>query len=128
MTAELSIEKGVRKLTQDGKKGGTVGTARGTSPKGVIAIWTSPDGDVVATNADFDRSSYGGFKLWEAQRMRARRAVQRDAVDRYAGPAIAACLSNYLFEQIAEAMRGKGHKITCRSVGYDDEIREAIER
>lgn len=35
---------------------------------------TSPDGDVIATAADFSRSGYGGFKLWEAQRMRARDA------------------------------------------------------
>lgn len=96
-------------------------------PKGVVAIWTSPDGDVIATAADFDRSGYGGFKLWEAQRMRARDAVRRRAVEAYCSTALTDCLSSYLFQQIGEEMNRKGHKITARSVGYDDETRAAIE-
>lgn len=39
---------------------------------GVVALLTAADGRVMATACDFDKSGYGGFKLHEAQRIRAR--------------------------------------------------------
>lgn len=97
-------------------------------PKGVIGIWTDPEGRVIATAADFDRSGYGGFKTWEAQRLRARDAVHREVVRAYCSPAVTDCLSSYLLKSIAEEMLRKGHRITMRSVGYDEETQREIER
>src|SRR4051812_10217573 len=82
-------------------------TAR-TEPRGVIAIFTAPDGDVIATAADFSRSGMGGCKLWEAQLYRVRDAVKWKAVQAYCSPALSDALSKYLLEQIADAMCGKG--------------------
>lgn len=97
-------------------------------PCGVIAIFTSPEGDVIATAADFNRSGYGGFKLWEAQLQRARQAVKWKAVDAYCSSVVTESLSGYLREQVADALVGKGHKISIRAVGYSDEIAAEVKR
>lgn len=97
-------------------------------PKGVIAIWTDPHGSVMATKADFNRSGYGGFKLWEAQRLRARKFVQWDAVKAYCSPVVTDCLTEYLIEEIAQEMQRKGHKVTIRALGYDGPTKDEIER
>lgn len=97
-------------------------------PKGVLAIWTSPDGDVIATAADFDRGGYGGFKLWEAQRMRARNSVMHRAVRAYCSDRVTDAIDTYIVEQIAGAMGKKGHKITCRAVGWPDDVAEEVKR
>lgn len=100
-------------------------------PQGVIAIMTRSDGYVIATAADFERQGYGGFKLWEAQRIRAERDVKFKAVRAYCSDFLYNALDSYTVERMAEDMcqreRGK-HKITLRSVGYPDDIKEAIER
>lgn len=99
-----------------------------TEPQGIIAIMTSPDGHVIATAADFNRSGIGGCKLWEAQLWRARDVVRWKAVRAYTSPVMANALDNYLCEQIANAMCSKGHKISCRAIGYEDEIAEEVKR
>lgn len=97
-------------------------------PCGVIAIMTSPDGHVIATAADFNRSGMGGCKLWEAQKWRARDAVKWSAVRAYSSPAMTDALDSYLLTQIADAMCRKGHRITIRSVGYPEDVAQEIER
>jgi hypothetical protein len=99
-------------------------------PCGVLAIMTRcDDGHVIATAADFQRSGYGGFKLWEAQKIRARDAVKRQAVRAYCSEVLTNALESYTIERIADDLLTKrgGHKITMRSVGYLDEIAAAIE-
>jgi hypothetical protein len=91
-------------------------------PQGIIAIFTAPDGDVIATAADFNRSGMGGCKLWEAQMYRVTDAVKWKAVQAYCSPVVSDALSKYLLEQIATALIGKGHKITVRAVGWGDEV------
>lgn len=97
-------------------------------PSGVIAIWIDPQGSVMATCADFNKSGYGGFKLWEAQRMRAIKFVQGAAINAYCSPVLTDCLSEYLREQIAQEMQRNGHKIVLRAVGYEGDVKDAIER
>jgi hypothetical protein len=97
-------------------------------PHGIIAIMTAPDGDVIATSADFNRSAMGGCKLWEAQMWRARDSVKWKAIRAYCSSNIAEAISNYLAEQIANALCEKGHKITLRAIGYSKEITEEVER
>lgn len=97
-------------------------------PQGIIAIMTSPDGDVIATATDFNRSGMGGCKLWEAQMWRARDQVKWAMVRAYCSPAVTDALSSYLLEQIANEMIRKGHKLTLRAVGYPDDVRSEVER
>jgi hypothetical protein len=97
-------------------------------PQGIIAIMTSPGGDVIATAADFNRSGYGGYKLWEAQRSRAQQAVKWKAVRAYCSTVMADALSSYLLEQISDQLCQKGHKITVRAIGYSEEIANEVAR
>lgn len=97
-------------------------------PQGIIAIFTAPDGDVIATASDFNRSGMGGCQLWEAQMWRARDAVKWKAISAYSSPMLADALSNYLCTQIAEAMLAKGHKIACRAIGWGEEVEAEVKR
>lgn len=97
-------------------------------PQGIIAIMTSPDGDVIATATDFNRSGMGGCKLWEVQMWRAKDQVKWATVRAYCSKVVADALSSYLLGQIAEELVKKGHKITVRAVGYPEEVRAEIER
>jgi hypothetical protein len=100
-------------------------------PCGVIAIVTNPHGDVIATAADFERSGYGGFKLWEAQKIRARDAVRRETIRRYSSPTLSDALDGYAIDVVCERLFARAptsHKITYRAVGYDGDTADAIER
>lgn len=101
------------------------------SPRGVIAIMTSPTGDVIATAADFDRQGYGGFKLWEAQKIRARQQVQWAAVRAYCSNVVTDAITSYVSTQIADELCQKergGHKITYRAIGYPEDVAAEVER
>lgn len=97
-------------------------------PQGIIAIMTAPNGEVIATATDFNRSGMGGCKLWEAQSWRARDAVKWQAVRAYSSTVLTEALSSYLCTQIADALCQKGHKITLRAVGYGDDIAREVAR
>lgn len=85
-------------------------TEQTVEPQGVIAIMTLPTGHVAATHADFERQGYGGFKLWEAQRIRAGDAVKRKAVRVYCSEMVTQHLESYTLDRIAEDLiqRGSG--------------------
>ena len=94
-------------------------------PQGVIAIVTAPDGSVVATATDFNRSGYGGCELYEAQGLRAEREAKRNAVKAYCSPAVTDALSTHLIEQVFDALRQKGgHRLMCKAVGYGRDAQE----
>lgn len=98
-------------------------------PKGVLAIMTRPDGYVAATHADFDRSGYGGCKLWEAQRMRASDAVKRQAVRAHCSEIVTKHLESYTIDRIAEDLVNRGKwKVTFRAIGWDEAATEAVQR
>lgn len=98
-------------------------------PRGVIAIMTAPDGSVIATHADFDRSAPGGCELWEGQKWRARQQVKWGAVRAYCSPVIMDALGGYMLEQVADALCQRGHKITYRAIGYPDpDVIDAVQR
>lgn len=87
---------------------------------GIGAILTDTDGDIVAHAFDFDRSSYGGFKLWEAQRIRAKKAVIREYIDRYCYGVMAKGIDEYTRERIVEKLRtDKALKMTFIAFGYE---------
>lgn len=97
-------------------------------PCGVIAIMTNSTGDVIATAADFERQGYGGFKLWEAQRMRACDQAKWATVRAYCSDAVVKAISSYVMTQIADELISKGHKLNVRAVGYSDEIAADVRR
>lgn len=97
-------------------------------PQGIIAIMTAPDGDVIATATDFNRSGMGGCKLWEAQKWRASDQVKWAAVRAYCSDVIVKSISSYISTQIADELCRKGHKITYRAIGYPDDVAAEVER
>lgn len=98
-------------------------------PQGVIAIMTLPTGHVAATHADFDRSGYGGFKLWEAQRIRCSDAVKRKAVRVYCSEIVTAHLESYTLDRIAEDLIQRGKwRVTYRAIGYPEDVADAVAR
>lgn len=90
------------------------------NPNGIVAILTAPDGHVVATATDFDRSSSGGVSMQEAQEYRAKMRLKREAVAAYCSGTIVAALDQYLIERIVERLVSSGgHKLTVIPVGGD---------
>lgn len=99
------------------------------APKGVIAIMTSPDGRVVASESDFDPSSAAGFQNWQRQRSRARAKANRATVDAYCSPVITEVLDQHDIDGICDDLcRKKGYRLTLKAIGYEGDIREEIER
>lgn len=98
--------------------------------KGVIAIVTLRNGDALASKSDFERSGYGGFQLCEAQAMRARTEVIREAVSAIVGPTLAQWLSDYTMDYIWKDMRDNGGaRITLIPIGWDgDDALTAMSR
>ena len=99
-------------------------------PCGIIAIMTSPDGRVIATATDFDRSAPGGCKLWEGQMWRARDQVKWAAVRAYCSDVVVKAITSYTSTKIAEDLLSTvgGHRITYRSIGYPEDIQTEIQR
>lgn len=97
-------------------------------PQGVIAILTGPDGDVIATDADFNRSTPGGCALWEGQKHRAQLGVKYKTVHAYCSTTFANAMSDYLIDQLVRALCSKGHKISFRGVGYPEDVAAEIAR
>lgn len=100
-------------------------------PCGIIAIMTNSAGDVIATAADFERHGYGGFKLWEAQKHRAREQVKWATVRAYCSDVVVKAITSYISSQIADELCQKdrgGHKITYRAIGYPEEVAAEVER
>lgn len=97
-------------------------------PCGVLCIMTRSDGHVVATASDFERQAPGGFKPWEGQLYRAREQVKLATVRAYCSDFVVNAISSYVSTQIADELCRKGHKITCRAIGYDDEITAEVAR
>jgi hypothetical protein len=95
---------------------------------GVLAIMTAPDGRVIATAADFERQAPGGYKLWEAQRYRARQQVKWATVRAYSSEVLVQAISDHMSEQIAAALCQKGHRLTIKAIGWDGEAAAEVER
>lgn len=88
-----------------------------TTPKGVVAIYTDPDGHVIASATDFNKTGMGGCTLQETQSYRAKAALAGNVVRAYCSTALTDALSNYLCQQILEALQEKGGKVTILPIG-----------
>jgi hypothetical protein len=90
---------------------------------GIGAILTDDSGNVVAHSFDFARDGYGGFKLWEAQRYRAKRAAIWKYIRAYTYGPVASAISDYTAEDIVSTLlREKKLRLTCVAIGYDDKL------
>jgi hypothetical protein len=87
---------------------------------GIGAVLTNDGGVVVAHAFDFERQGYGGFKLWEAQRLRVKRSVVRQFIEHYTYGDMPAAIDEYAGEQIVSNLRNKGKlRLTFFAIGHD---------
>ncbi|MDR3495345.1 MAG: hypothetical protein P4L82_12160 [Ancalomicrobiaceae bacterium] len=71
---------------------------------GVVALLTAPDGRVLATASNFDPSGYGGFKLHEAQKIRARDAMRREFFALFCHRDVAGAIESYHADTIIRSI------------------------
>lgn len=91
-----------------------------TVPPGCLGIYTDEEGRIIASVSDFDRSGYGGFTLYQGQRIRAEKALAHEIVRAYCSDVVARSLDTYGCEQIVRKLKGK---MTFIPVGHTDETR-----
>ena len=91
-----------------------------SEPKGVVALLIDPTGRVAGQAMDFNQGGYGGFELWEAQRMRAKSAATRDYVVRHSSPALSDHVDQYMADRIVDDLRSsKNWRMHYVAVGHD---------
>lgn len=88
------------------------------TPPGCVGIYTDDEGRVVASVSDFDRSSYGGFTLYEGQKIRVQKHLAMAVINAYCSHVIARALDAYHCEEIVRRLKGK---MTFIPVGHADE-------
>jgi hypothetical protein len=88
---------------------------------GVVGVFIAPNGRVVADYADFEQSGYGGFTLLEAQRIRCRRGLAREVIERFAGEPLAKAVDQYRAEEIVGNMVEKqGYQKHFIVIGHEE--------
>ena len=87
--------------------------------RGVVALVTDPKGNVIATEADFDRSGYGGHTMAESQAIRAKDRARKEAVGGYCSTPLRDVLSGYDYDLLWNTMLNAGWKLQVIEVGHD---------
>jgi hypothetical protein len=91
-------------------------------PKGMIGILTDETGHVVAAEADFDHSGYGGFTTAQAQKVRLKQAVAFAMIRAYCSPVVVKAMTGYRVEEVMEELcRHHGFRLTWKAIGHDPE-------
>lgn len=90
-------------------------------PPGVVGIFTSKDGHVIANASDFERSKAGGTTLREGQEYRVRYQLAFAVLRAYCSPDIAEVFEAYEASQVMHKMVKKGAKVTFIPIGHDTE-------
>ena len=88
------------------------------TPCGCVGVYTDAEGRVIASVSDFDLSGYGGFTLYEGQKIRAQKKLAMAVVDAYCSSVVTRALYTYDCEQIVRKLNGK---MTFIPVGHADE-------
>jgi hypothetical protein len=87
--------------------------------QGIGAILTDGEGKVVAHAFDFERSGFGGFTLWEAQRIRVRGALARTFIAHWCFGDVASVIDQHESEKIvAELCRKKNYHLKFIDIGH----------
>jgi hypothetical protein len=93
-----------------------------TEPKGMIGILTDETGRVVAAEADFGTSGYGGFTTAQAQKLRASGAVAYAMMRAYCSPVVVKAMTSYRVEEVMDELcRHHGFRLTWKAIGHDPE-------
>lgn len=88
--------------------------------KGVVAILTHPDGDVIAHAADFNKTSPGGYEQVEAQKIRARRVLAKQFIENTCADFVAMAMPTHQAEELMNTLRrGHGFKVKCIEIEQD---------
>ncbi len=88
--------------------------------KGVVAVITNPDGDVVAEAADFDRAGYGGFTLQEAQAIRAKDGVRSRFAAGHLNGWLGRGMEGYFVDAFWRNAERAGYRLSVVPIGYDE--------
>jgi hypothetical protein len=89
------------------------------TPKGVVGILTGPDGHVWASVTDFDRQSYGGYTLKDAQELRVRKQLAYDFMRATCSDIVLSVIDGHTCEEIVrDLINKKGFKRTILPVGH----------
>lgn len=91
-----------------------------TKQLGVCGVVTAPDGQVVATYSDFERSGYGGMSLVEAQRYRAREGLKREFLRRYLFEGLASKSDGYFTNLFWENAERNGYRMETIVISYGE--------
>ena len=91
------------------------------TPKGIVGIFTTPKGEVIASVTVFEQAHPGGWRLIEAQKSLAARRLALAVARAYCAPDYADATSEYDREKTMNTLRGKGFKASYIPVGYEGE-------
>lgn len=89
-------------------------------PQGIVGVFTSPDGGVVAQVAVFERPS-GCRTRREGQESLARRRLSFEVARRFCARDYADALSEMARDSAMGTLRDRGYKATYFPVGYNGE-------
>lgn len=95
-------------------------TQRLKPPPGAVAVFTDKLGRVVASVSDFESGGYGGYSLFDAQKMRAQRMLALEVVRGYCSEMILDGLETHDCVQIVQRLVQKGARVTVIPVGHED--------
>ena len=90
------------------------------APQGVISLFLSQDGRVVAHTADFHPDHPGGFTTQEAQRIRSRDALYRAVMRTMCNWDLADACDQYACEKVVKCLLEKGYRMEYISIGHDE--------
>lgn len=87
---------------------------------GCVGVYTDEAGHVIASVSDFNLSRYGGFTLYEGQKIRVQRLLAVAVIDAYCSSVITCAMDTYDCEQIVRKLKGQ---MTFVPVGHANEKR-----
>jgi hypothetical protein len=90
------------------------------TPFGVVAIFIDKEGDVVASVSDFKQDGYGGFSLFEAQKIRVERKIATAVMGAYCSAVILDALDDEDCRRIVRRLVQKGARISIVPIGHDE--------
>lgn len=89
------------------------------SPSGVVALFISKDGRVLANASDFNSSGYGGFSLRQAQEIRVKHSLAHEVMEKLSSPLICEAIDTYDAQKIMDSMCSRcGCRVEMVAVGH----------
>jgi hypothetical protein len=89
-------------------------------PHGIVAVFITPEGRVIAHAASFEPGAPAGFSQQEFQTIRARRSLSLETVRALSGDDIGNAIDEHTAGRITETLLSKGFKQHFIPIGYDE--------